>query len=67
MSDYTSVSAIFVRALPNSLILRSSDGEEHAIGRSCIHGADERAADSWAEEQEVQIRVLAWLVDKENL
>ena len=64
---YVLVSVKLVRVLPRSFIVEDSGGDEHVVGRSCVHGADEREVSRTAEGEEVEFRVFEWLARKENL
>lgn len=68
MSDkYVSISVKLVRINPRSFIVEDENGDEHVIGRSCVHGADEREIASTATGQDVEFRIFEWLANKENL
>ena len=64
---YVLIAVKLLRVLPRSFIVEDESGEEHVIGRSCVHGADEREIANTAVGEQVEFRVFEWLANKENL
>ena len=64
---YVTVTCELVKVLPRSFLVENKEGTVVAIGRSCVHGVDEKEIADRAPGDEVEFRVMEWLAEKEGL
>ena len=64
---YVHVEAELVRVNPRSFIFLNNDGEEVVVGRSCVHGVDEKDIANSAPGETKEFRVMEWLAEKNNM
>lgn len=63
---YVTIQGVLKRINTNSFIIENPDEEECVVGRSCVHGADERRLNQSDIGNEIEIRIFAWLANKEG-
>lgn len=64
---YVTVTAKLIKKNLRSFIFENAEGDEVVIGRSCIHGIDEKEIADASLDDEIQFRVMEWLANKEGL
>ena len=66
MSDtYAKIDCVFVRCTDKAVLVRVNDNVTW-IPRSCIHGADERTLDSADNGEEMNLRIFAWVAERDG-
>lgn len=64
---YIKVTCRLLRKNVRSFIVENGSGEEVVVGRSCVHGVDEKELSDTEEGEEVTFRVMDWLAEKHDL
>lgn len=64
---YVRVEAELVRINKNSFIFLNSDGEEVVVGRSCVHGVDEKEISNREPGETLEFRLFEWLAEKNGM
>ena len=63
---YAKIDCVIVRVTQKAVLI-DVNGHETWVGRSCIHGGDERRLDSLDPGDEVTLQIFQWLCENEGL